>query len=110
MPQDSCVPDENQSLPDQTARDGAQLPMTASPAAPRILPRALPPDAAPCDALQSATARFAADMAAPTRFGADKFDVEARLIELGATLVAAQKLFQMLEHDFYRAAFGRYDE
>lgn len=62
------------------------------------------------DPLRPVTARFAADMAAPTRFGADKFDVEARLIDLGGALAAAQELFKALERDFYRAAFGRYDE
>jgi len=62
------------------------------------------------DEKQAAASLFAADLSAPRRFGADKFDVEARLIELGSTLAAAQELFRALEHDFYRAAFGRYDE
>lgn len=40
----------------------------------------------------------------------DKFVLETRLIELGATLSAAQNMFKLLERDFYLAAFGRYDD
>jgi hypothetical protein len=40
----------------------------------------------------------------------DKFQLETRLIELSAALIAVQQLFSHLEHDFYLAAFGRYDE
>lgn len=99
------MPDESQSLPHPACPEPPCFPPAAPPSPPAS--PALPAAAA---ATQPLTARFAADMAAPTRFGADKFDVEARLIELGGTLAAAQELFKALERDFYRAAFGRYDE
>lgn len=47
---------------------------------------------------------------APGNQSLDKFDVEARLIELGSVIAAAQQLFKALERDFYWAAFGRYEE
>lgn len=40
----------------------------------------------------------------------DKFQLESRLIELGAALAVAQQLFTHFERDFYLHAFGRYDE
>ncbi|HWT98753.1 MAG TPA: hypothetical protein VN229_14095 [Terriglobales bacterium] len=97
MPQDQRAADEGQAnqggaVPDATRQDGTPMPPTGT------------------DITQAVTAHFAADLSAPRRFGADKFDVEARLIELGSTLAAARELFKALEHDFYRAAFGRYDE
>ena len=101
MPQDQSAADEDQGLPDVTRQDGAHIAVAAPPP---------PVVASQCDKMPSATARFAADLAAPMRFGADKFDVEARLIELGGALAAVQELFKALERDFYRAAFGRYDE
>jgi len=103
MPQDQSAADRDQGLPDVTRPDGAHERMADGAPPPPVL-------AAQVDTMPSAAARFAADLAAPTRFGADKFDVEARLIEFGGALAAAQELFKALERDFYRAAFGRYDE
>jgi hypothetical protein len=96
MPQDQHAADEDQAnqgeaVPDATRPDGmpagkASLPPSASGPTP---PTGI-------DGMQTVTAQFAADLSAPRRFGADKFDVEARLIELGSTLAAAQELFMEL--------------
>jgi hypothetical protein len=104
MPEDQHE-DRNMSdqIHDVPAAVGAQEP-------PRFSPTAAPAAPDPQMPVASPTTRFAADLAAPRRFGADKFDVEARLIELAAALAAAQQLFKALEHDFYHAAFGRYDD
>ena len=40
----------------------------------------------------------------------DKFQLETRLIELGAALATVQQLFRHLERDVYLFTFGRYDE
>jgi len=59
------------------------------------------------------TAVESGNVAAPPtsdRSRPDKFQLESRLIELGAALAAAQQLFTHVERDFYLHAFGRYEE
>lgn len=46
----------------------------------------------------------------PSDMRPDKFQLETRLIELGAALANVQQLFRHLERDVYLFTFGRYDE
>lgn len=63
-------------------------------------------DASPAD--RSAEDRSAEDR--PSDMRPDKFQLETRLIELGAALANVQQLFRHLERDVYLFTFGRYDE
>jgi hypothetical protein len=69
------------------------------------------PSSPPCPGTHlSADLPFAAQSGPGWDTRPDKFALETRIIELGATLSAAQQMFKLLERDFYLAAFGRYDE
>lgn len=46
----------------------------------------------------------------PSDMRPDKFQLETRLIELGAALANVQQAFRHLERDVYLFTFGRYDE